>query len=579
MVRDWSTFLLAIFVALAAIGLARPALAQGTEQAFAPGSTCHVAAAPDETFAMLAARPDRWTCTADDWPASAERVAMRFDLRGRAAGTPAPDHLKMARLHFERMEVIAIAADGTTATSTLGRGDLLPGRSLLEAAVAIPGQDADPVAVALIVEQSPSAARLLFAEPVTGAPMQPVAGLDQLLAALLCGLLLAPMFFDLGFYRTLRATFPLYHAAFCALAVVQTATFSGLLLLLTDLSLATQRGISILSFDFMVAASSLFILSFVERGVFARWHRRLLVAMAGFSASLGVFAVFALPLLGTITVTIYYTGYVIYLAALAVILARALRRQSRAIRWVILGHLPLLLVGMTNVIIGLFAQEGRVFDSYWAQNLALGFEVIVTSFAVADRFMILKRERDLALSEARVLEQLTEHDALTGLLNRRAIETRFDILRAQGFTTLAVIDLDHFKQVNDRHGHTVGDQVLKSVAKALKPTGDNSLAFRMGGEEFVLLLRGENAMERAETRRVAISHCLDETSPLTEGITASMGIIEAPHDSLADASFEALYARADLLLYEAKAAGRNRTMAERLKVFRPRRRAERRAAA
>jgi len=287
----------------------------------------------------------------------------------------------------------------------------------------------------------------------------------------------------------------------------------------------------------------------------------------------------ALPLLGTVTVTIYYTGYVLYLAALAVILARALRRQSRAIRWVILGHLPLLLIGMTNVVVGLFAQEGRVFDSYWSQNLALAFEVIVTSFAVADRFMILKRERDRARSEARVLEQLTERDALTGLLNRRAIESRFEILRAQGFTTLAVIDLDHFKQVNDRHGHMVGDQVLKCVAKALKPAGENSLAFRMGGEEFVLLLRGENAMERAEARRMAIGMCVDETSPLTEGVTASMGIVEAPLDSLADASFEALYTRADRLLYEAKAAGRNRTMAERLKVFRPRTRAERRAAA
>ena len=90
----------------------------------------------------------------------------------------------MARLHFEQMEVISIAADGTAAMATLGRDDLLPGRSLLEAAVAIPEQEADPVAVVLIVEQSPSVARLLFAEPVTGAPMQPVAGLDHLLAAL-----------------------------------------------------------------------------------------------------------------------------------------------------------------------------------------------------------------------------------------------------------------------------------------------------------------------------------------------------------------------------------------------------------
>ncbi len=570
--------LLAMVAALAALVLARPALAQVAGSGFAPGSVCHIDADESASYAALARQPGNWTCSTQGMT-GAKRVALRFDLRDRAPGTAVPDHLKMARVHFERMEVIAIAADGSTASRTVGRDDMLPGRSLLETAVPLPRLDAEPVAIALVVEGAPSAQRLLGAQPVTGAPMRPIAGYEHLLAALLCGLLLTPIFFDLGFYRTLRAAFPLCHAAFCLLAVVQTATFSGLLLLLTDLSLAAQRAISILSFDFMVAASSLFILSFVERGVFSRWHRRLLLALAGLSAGLGLFAAFALPLLGPVTATIYYSGYVVYLVGLALVLVRALRMRSRAIRWVILAHLPLLLIGMSNVAIGLFAPAAVAPASYWTQNIALAFEVIVTSFAVADRFMIIKRERDRARSEARVLEQLTERDALTGLLNRRAIETRFELLRAQGFTTLAVIDLDHFKQVNDRHGHTVGDHVLKCVAKALKPASDNSLAFRMGGEEFVLLLRGENAMERAEARRMAISTCVDKSAPIAEPVTASMGIVEAPLDSLADASFEALYARADRLLYEAKAAGRNRSMAERLKVFRPRKQAERRAAA
>lgn len=567
-----------ILVALAALVPVRAALAQAIEPTFAPGSVCHADARQAASFAQLARSPADWTCSASDL-AGRDRVALRFDLQDRATGTPAPDHLKMPRIHFDRMEVVAIGTDGTMASTVLGPDDLLPGRNLLEAAVALPRLGNAPVAIGLVVDGAPSAARLLSAQAVAGPPLRAIAGVDHLLAALLCGILLAPAFFDLGFYRTLRARFPLFHAAFCVLAVVQTAAYSGLLVMLTDLPMATQRVIAILSFDFMVAASSLFIASFVDRGVFTRWHRRLLYAMAGLTAALGLFAVYALPVLGSLTAKVYYGGYLFYLGGLAVILVRALRRRSRAIRWVILAHLPLLLVGLCNLAVGLFAPADFTFNTYWLQNLALAFETIVTSFAVADRFVIIKRERDRARSEARMLEQLTERDALTGLLNRRAIESRFKILRAQGFTTLAVIDLDHFKQVNDCHGHTVGDQVLRCVATALRPTGDNLLAFRMGGEEFVLLLRGENAMELAEARRLAITACVEENCALPDRVTASMGIVEAPPDSLADASFEALYARADHLLYEAKAAGRNCTMSERLAPHRPRRQAPRRAAA
>ena len=183
------------------------------------------------------------------------------------------------------------------------------------------------------------------------------------------------------------------------------------------------------------------------------------------------------------------------------------------------------------------------------------------------------------MTEARTLEELSERDALTGLLNRRAIEDRFAALRADGFTTLAVVDLDRFKDINDRYGHAAGDTVLRSVAGALRSDDVDSLVFRMGGEEFVLMLRGPRPLERAERKRQAITEAVARAGVVPERVSASMGIVEAPHDSLADAGFEKLYARADRLLYEAKASGRDRTMAERLKVFRPRRGADRRAAA
>jgi diguanylate cyclase (GGDEF)-like protein len=206
-------------------------------------------------------------------------------------------------------------------------------------------------------------------------------------------------------------------------------------------------------------------------------------------------------------------------------------------------------------------------------------EVLATTLGVADRFMVIRDQRDRARTEALLLERLSERDPLTGMLNRRALADRFAMLRAEGFTTLAVIDLDHFKRVNDTHGHAVGDRVLKAVAGVLTQDAD-TLAFRMGGEEFLLLLRGRDAAQRAENRRRALSaRIAEQVAGLDALVTASMGLVEVPPSAMPNAGLHELYDRADQLLYEAKQAGRNRTLSERLKTFVPRRTERRKAAA
>lgn len=181
----------------------------------------------------------------------------------------------------------------------------------------------------------------------------------------------------------------------------------------------------------------------------------------------------------------------------------------------------------------------------------------------------MRDERDSAKLQAQSLGRLAERDALTGLLNRRAIEPRFADLRNAGFCTLAVVDLDYFKRVNDALGHVRGDDALRAVAAALTPD-DDCLAARMGGEEFVLLLRGENARERVETRRQAIARRVAADVPgLPCVVTASVGLVELPREGLVQVSFAQLYAAADRLLYEAKSGGRNRMVSERLQLFEP----------
>jgi diguanylate cyclase (GGDEF)-like protein len=129
--------------------------------------------------------------------------------------------------------------------------------------------------------------------------------------------------------------------------------------------------------------------------------------------------------------------------------------------------------------------------------------------------------------------------------------------RAQEFTGFALFDLDHFKRVNDTHGHAVGDMVLKTVAGVLDGHED-AVALRMGGEEFLLLLRGGRVAERVEHLREAIPvRIAREVAELELLVTASAGLVEAPPGAPIGGDFVALYRAADDLLYEAKHNGRN----------------------
>ncbi len=169
---------------------------------------------------------------------------------------------------------------------------------------------------------------------------------------------------------------------------------------------------------------------------------------------------------------------------------------------------------------------------------------------------------DLARS-VQDISRLARTDGLTGLLNRRAIEEAFADMQNQGQRcVLVMIDLDHFKAVNDTHSHAVGDAVLRRVASSLQ-VGMRTLdrLGRYGGEEFTLLLAdldpaaGAVVVERLRHRVAAI-----DWSALAVGlaVTISAGMVGV----LRAERFEQAAARADRMLYEAKRLGRNRVVGE-----------------
>jgi diguanylate cyclase (GGDEF)-like protein len=164
----------------------------------------------------------------------------------------------------------------------------------------------------------------------------------------------------------------------------------------------------------------------------------------------------------------------------------------------------------------------------------------------------------------REMAELALRDTLTGLPNRRAIEAyaRAQFEQANRLKlpfTVAMIDLDHFKAVNDRHGHAVGDAVLRAFAQAVPPQlrAPDRLG-RWGGEEFLLVLPGTAQHELPglfQRLRTAFASATVNGLPTPHGRTFSMGSAEAGVDG---GVIEALVEAADQRLYEAKAAGRDR---------------------
>jgi diguanylate cyclase (GGDEF)-like protein len=163
----------------------------------------------------------------------------------------------------------------------------------------------------------------------------------------------------------------------------------------------------------------------------------------------------------------------------------------------------------------------------------------------------------------RRLERLSVTDALTLLPNRRYFESAYKLeaaqnQRAQSHLSLAILDIDHFKQVNDNYGHDVGDQVLMHISELLRrSTRAGNVIARVGGEEFALLLpntKQSEALEMAERIRINI----EGSSYIHDGkrlpLTLSIGISEVD----CEVPLEQSYKLADKALYEAKRKGRNR---------------------
>jgi diguanylate cyclase (GGDEF)-like protein len=190
-------------------------------------------------------------------------------------------------------------------------------------------------------------------------------------------------------------------------------------------------------------------------------------------------------------------------------------------------------------------------------------ERLSPSPALLDLLAGVVAQASTALDNALLLETMSHqarHDNLTGLLGHRAfhesLDERLDVDEPDAKFTLATIDIDDFKLVNDEHGHPAGDAALCEVADALRlSVRDHDTVFRVGGEEFAVLLPGltaADALPVAERLRAAVAE-----APFEPSLRVSIGLASWPRDA---ADRDTLLERADAALYAAKRAGKDRTV-------------------
>lgn len=156
------------------------------------------------------------------------------------------------------------------------------------------------------------------------------------------------------------------------------------------------------------------------------------------------------------------------------------------------------------------------------------------------------------------LSQISHVDALTGAYNRRYLNERMEeIMQEKVLLSVIMVDIDHFKKVNDTYGHLTGDVVLTKLSKCLSNTlGDKGIVTRYGGEEFALLLPLINADEALEIAQFLNREVGNQEFEVVDHITISLGVSTRTEDD----TITTLFKRADDALYYVKNNGRNQAV-------------------
>lgn len=550
-----------LFVILLALGLAGSASATTPRIIGLDRPVCH-AVTPVSAHDSI---PDAaaFGCTGEPAGYQHQMLWLQADLTAPGAD-PGAQTLLIHHSRFDRLIVAFAYADGVVRRSEVRRG-AFGSRWRIGGQIAFEAPDRSAALVGLTIGFERLASHGLLRARLMPSRIADVAG--SLAAAFIGGaltLLLVGALYNLALAHAVRRPFIAWHGAWAACLLLWGMLWSQLALVIAPGvagTLASQMCTALATLAVACATAS--AITSLEPGMLPTRVRHGVLALGGAVALVGLYAAMALD--GSVDWLGAVLGVLILadLAAVAACITLAWRRGSVEARDFALAWAPPM---ATLALTQFFDMSNLLFGggSQIAILIASALQTVWLSIAVTRRLAKLRAERDAARAAQIELDMLARRDSLTGLLNRRGfIPIASAALREaeQGGPALGLllIDVDHFKAVNDRFGHDVGDAVLQRIAGRLRQwEGEICTAGRLGGEEFILCVRGlaiRPLAEFADRVRIGIAET-DYTDLLGEdgGVTVSIGITDAG----AAATFQGLYRVADQALYEAKRAGRNR---------------------
>ncbi|MBA4747515.1 MAG: diguanylate cyclase [Sphingopyxis sp.] len=519
-------------------------------------SACFKPVQPGDRAVLLLNQPDAFDCTTkqsafgpgDYWA----RIAVPADSPMGA------DRLRWTSIWQDNVAITAAYPDGVVRHYVVPSAE--SGRFVhIGGIYTLPlRHDAAPQTLLLRIAGSGNIRGILLGPHLASA--EQVAQTDAQRSALyggFAGLCLALLTYHLVLWRAIKENYLHAYAAMIAASMIYAMSSSaGLAQLMPGIDNNVRLRINYLALAATAISALWFVRAFLSKLGFSRRFDRLLIATGTVIGLLAFAYAFLAPWQIVLLDQLYFTSYAMLIVVGVAMFRRGWNEGGRIERMFVMAWVVPLLFNTTRLL--------HAFDllpqSFWLDNatlIAMSIEALLSSVIIAHRIRKVHADRDLARADVAVARQQADTDDLTGLSNRRALmRTVCPPPQLAGTYRLVLIDVDHFKRINDSVGHSAGDKVLCRIAEMIEAVRrPDALAARLGGEEFALIYKSDTDDRRYHTG------LLDQVRALPaaggQHITVSMGAATGWLGG-SEADWLALYRAADKALYDAKAAGRDR---------------------
>ncbi|MCJ2183233.1 GGDEF domain-containing protein [Novosphingobium sp. 1949] len=524
---------------------------------------CH---AESPVPAPAATRARAFTCSRE--PAAGYQNGTLWLRIPASAIPPSARHEPSLLVHysrFDRLDVTFTYADGRKVVRSVRNGAFghawrIGGQLLFDP----PARDAPLSAITLQFTRLASIDMLRIRVLDRGTAAIQSTALGLCIGAALM-LLLVGTVYNASLAGSLRRQYPLWQAGWAGAMLAWGAIWAQAHLLIAPrlagtFSAQTCSAIACLAITFAAFSA----ITAPGEAATPRLARRIVLTMATACSLLGIPTAFLRS--GPVDAAAAMIGFLLIATMLgvAVCLVWAWRRGSQEARdFATAWALPIVILSSADMIgsnVGLWGAGPQLLVV-----LAAAWQTLWLAAAASRLHARLHLEHAQAQRGEAQARELARRDVLTGLRNRRGftedIEPALAAVNAgEGKAALLLLDVDHFKRVNDRHGHDAGDSVLQSVARVIATfEAADCVPARLGGEEFALLIHGERAATApaiAEALRRAIAAYPHGDIIAHQPVTVSIGLSRAR----AGRAFRDLYRDADQALYQAKHAGRDRVV-------------------